>query len=102
MCGIKWRRFSSENGSVEPLDDPVLVGFSRCISLDILCVWRREPRSSDHRQPDFNSSKELWVFWYGEEPEALQQALQDLGLKGMMANFLKFIQAGSQELSPKA
>ncbi|XP_012936661.2 mediator of RNA polymerase II transcription subunit 13-like isoform X1 [Aplysia californica] len=82
LCGIKWRRFASENEYVEPLDDPVLIGFSRCLSLDILCVWRRVQRNPEQRQPDFNNSKELWIFWYGDEPESLRQALStDLGLK---------------------
>ncbi|XP_055863166.1 mediator of RNA polymerase II transcription subunit 13-like isoform X2 [Biomphalaria glabrata] len=82
LCGIKWRRLTTDNVNVEPLEDPVLVGFSRCINNDILCVWRRVQRDPDQRQPDFNSSKELWIFWYGDEPESLRQALTpDLGLK---------------------
>ncbi|RUS84802.1 hypothetical protein EGW08_007417 [Elysia chlorotica] len=84
LCGIKWRRLASDNINIEQLDDPVLVGFSRCISNDILCVWRRVQRDPEQRQPDFvNCGKELWIFWYGDEPENLRQALSpDLGLKG--------------------
>lgn len=83
LCGIKWRRLVSDNVHVDALDDPVLVGFSRCMNHDILCVWRRVQRDQEQRQPDFNSSKELWIFWYGDEPESLRQALSpDLGLKG--------------------
>lgn len=82
LCGIKWRRLASDNGNIEQLDDPVLVGFSRCISNDILCVWRRVQHDPTQRQPDFNCSKELWIFWYGDEPENLRQALSpELGLK---------------------
>ncbi|CAL1546108.1 unnamed protein product [Lymnaea stagnalis] len=82
LCGIKWRRLTSDNINVEPLDDPVLIGFSRCINNDILCVWRRVQRDPEQRHPDFNSSKELWIFWYGDEPESLRLALTpDLGLK---------------------
>ncbi|XP_059177085.1 mediator of RNA polymerase II transcription subunit 13-like isoform X2 [Physella acuta] len=81
LCGIKWRRLTSEPTNYELLDDPVLVGFSRCIKNDILCVWRRVQRDPEQRQPDFNSCKELWIFWYGEEPESLRQATSDLCLK---------------------
>lgn len=85
LCGIKWKRLTSENLSVEALDDPVLVGFSRCVSNDILCVWRRIQRDHEQRQPDFSCSKELWIFWYGDEPACLRQALPpDLGLKGVL------------------
>ncbi|KAH9525633.1 mediator complex subunit Srb9 [Bulinus truncatus] len=82
LCGIKWRRLTTDNVNVEPLEDPVLVGFSRCINNDILCVWRRVQRDPEQRQPDFNSNKELWIFWYGDEPESLRHALTpDLCLK---------------------
>ena len=43
LCGIKWRKLvcGDYNFSSEPLDDPVLASFSRCLAGDILCVWRR-------------------------------------------------------------
>ncbi|GFR59271.1 mediator of RNA polymerase II transcription subunit 13 [Elysia marginata] len=82
LCGIKWRRLVTDNINIEQLDDPVLVGFSRCISNDILCVWRRVQHDPGQKQPDFTCSKELWIFWYGDEPENLRQALSpELGLK---------------------
>lgn len=79
------------------LDDPVLSSYSRCLMNDILCVWRRI--GSHQQQPTPNSAsvtaaslfdplaglpsmsappaptlslttaKELWIFWYGEEPD---------------------------------
>lgn len=31
----------------------------RCVQANLLCVWRRKIK------PD---AKELWIFWWGEEP----------------------------------
>lgn len=73
-----------------PLEDPVLSSFSRCLASDILCVWRRvaaTPPSgtsgagggsifdlgiapSPAPPPlSLTAAKELWIFWYGEEPD---------------------------------
>lgn len=91
LCGIKWRKFvgvERPNTSVDPLEDPILRSYSRCLDMNILCVWRRV--ESPRQDPDPNSTggmfdsmtattvhpplsltaaKELWLFWYGEEPE---------------------------------
>uniref|UniRef100_A0A8C5G0P1 Mediator of RNA polymerase II transcription subunit 13 n=1 Tax=Gouania willdenowi TaxID=441366 RepID=A0A8C5G0P1_GOUWI len=40
-------------------DDPVLRSFMRCVQANLLCVWRRKIK------PD---AKELWIFWWGEDP----------------------------------
>lgn len=105
LCGIKWRKLvcGDYNFSSEPLDDPVLASFSRCLAGDILCVWRRvaaqQPASASgphsanqgtgglfdpiglppglggpggqNQQPplSLHAAKELWIFWYGEEPD---------------------------------
>ncbi|GAB6029834.1 hypothetical protein CHUAL_005543 [Chamberlinius hualienensis] len=95
LCGIKWRRLCTDNiYGVDPLDDPVLLAYSKCLAADILCVWRKVPqqRSTNsltvepqhHRfldtvssappplppsQPPLFLKKELWIFWYGEEPD---------------------------------
>ncbi|XP_035216520.1 mediator of RNA polymerase II transcription subunit 13-like, partial [Stegodyphus dumicola] len=77
LCGIKWRRFYAESVlCIEPLDDPVLSSFSKCLATDILCVWRRvaSQGQEQHRHNlqdgnQLNYKKELWVFWYGEEPD---------------------------------
>lgn len=79
----------------EPLDDPVLSSFSRCLAADILCVWRRvgtsapapvdpgggagtngifdniglPPPPIKHPPLSLHAAKELWIFWYGEEPD---------------------------------
>ena len=103
LCGIKWRKLvcGDYNFSSEPLDDPVLASFSRCLAGDILCVWRRvatqQPASASgshaanqgagglfdpiglppglggpgpqHPPLSLHAAKELWIFWYGEEPD---------------------------------
>ena len=86
LDGIKWRRLSAENTfCLEPLDDPVLQSFTKCIQNDILCVWRRVQRSSDQKAPDqLSCNKELWIFWYGDEPPNLRQLLAQ-ELQGMCA-----------------
>ncbi|XP_076453407.1 mediator of RNA polymerase II transcription subunit 13-like [Babylonia areolata] len=78
ICGIKWRRLIAENVVVDQLDDPVLVAYTKCLQNDILCVWRRVMKHSEQR---LNSSdllsyhKELWVFWYGDQPVFLNNLL---------------------------
>ncbi|CAH1098511.1 unnamed protein product [Psylliodes chrysocephalus] len=101
LSGIKWRRLvwsetdrnggggggggvghHGGGGGTEPLEDPVLRSYARCLAADILCVWRRvsTPRAADMfdlgppppAQPpplSLAASKELWIFWYGEEPD---------------------------------
>ncbi|XP_028457424.1 mediator of RNA polymerase II transcription subunit 13-like isoform X2 [Perca flavescens] len=66
LTGIKWRcysfRGSGEYGpviSAPAQDDPVLRSFMRSVQANLLCVWRRKIK------PD---AKELWIFWWGEEP----------------------------------
>lgn len=71
LCGLKWRRLSTEHssssvgsgGGVEPLSEPVLWSFAKCLAADLLCVWRRVAR------PEQPHRRELWLFWYGEEPD---------------------------------
>ncbi|CAG2113764.1 unnamed protein product, partial [Medioppia subpectinata] len=80
LCGIKWRRLTCESSCSEPLEDPVLSSYSKCLAADQLCVWRRVKSQSDNGLnggskfgADNNNqnafAKELWVFWYGEEPD---------------------------------
>lgn len=66
LTGIKWRCYSFRGGgeygpviSAPAQDDPVLRSFMRCVQNNLLCVWRRKIK------PD---AKELWIFWWGEEP----------------------------------
>ncbi|XP_069571315.1 mediator of RNA polymerase II transcription subunit 13-like isoform X1 [Brachyistius frenatus] len=66
LTGIKWRCYRFRSGgeygpviSAPAQDDPVLRSFMRCVQANLLCVWRRKIK------PD---AKELWIFWWGEEP----------------------------------
>lgn len=98
LCGIKWRKLvwsESEGGpGVEPLEDPVLSSYSRCLAGDILCVWRRvsapshpplfdplglpQPAPPAHPPLSLAAAKELWIFWYGEEPDLSGIVSQEL------------------------
>ncbi|XP_034943501.1 mediator of RNA polymerase II transcription subunit 13 isoform X3 [Chelonus insularis] len=94
LCGIKWRKLVwgevHEGFGGTPLDDPVLTSFSKCLAGDILCVWRRVAATptmgstgtgaggifdlgiapSPAPPPlSLTAAKELWIFWYGEEPD---------------------------------
>lgn len=68
----------------DPLEDPVLVSYARMIAADVLCVWRRTWRGPQDHSPSSpqqahhhhqqrhslrHSPKELWVFWYGDDPD---------------------------------
>lgn len=78
ICGIKWRRLATNPDSHVPLgldhlEDPVLVSYSKCIQSDILCVWRRiQNQAGEQRTDHLSFNKELWIFWYGDEPAALE------------------------------
>ncbi|GFU03372.1 mediator of RNA polymerase II transcription subunit 13-like [Nephila pilipes] len=54
---------------IDPLEDPVLKSYSKCLSAGILTVWRRVlvQRAGIHQTPQESNSlsyfKELWVFW---------------------------------------
>lgn len=89
--GIKWKRLSAnpDYTTVDQLEDPVLVSYSKCIKADILSVWRRVARGSD--QPRYTTdqlayNKELWIFWYGDEPENLNRLISE-DLRGIQLLF---------------
>lgn len=88
LDGIKWRKLTAENTCfADPLEDPVLQSFTRCIQSDILCVWRRVQSSGSSEQKvtdQLSCSKELWIFWYGDEPHNLSNLLSQ-DLQGMYA-----------------
>jgi mediator of RNA polymerase II transcription subunit 13 len=72
-----------ESSSVDPLEDPVLNSYCKCLSADLLCVWRRvktspEPHGRQFNDNQFNYTKELWVFWYGEEPDLTDLVANEL------------------------
>lgn len=77
ICGIKWRKLCIEPSQcqMDPVEDPVLSSYARCLEADILCVWRRVAKHSESRSADITFGKELWIFWYGDRPSALDHIL---------------------------
>ncbi|KAF0295730.1 Mediator of RNA polymerase II transcription subunit 13-like [Amphibalanus amphitrite] len=92
LCGIKWRSYRIEHElTPDPLEDPVISSFTKCLASDILSVWRRvqhakappapppppsmepgappPPPPPPAAPPTVTTYKELWIFWYGDEPE---------------------------------
>lgn len=65
LTGIKWKRFVWQGPTSAPFlfpvteEDPILCSFSRCLKADVLSVWRRSQRQG---------RRELWLFWWGDEP----------------------------------
>ena len=66
------------------MEDPVLSSFASALSHDILCSWRGVPQTSQKLQDNtyLASSKELWIFWFGDDPS----------LSGIVAADLKGLQ----------
>lgn len=94
LCGIKWKKLvlnERPNATGDPLDDPVLKSYTKCLAKDLLCVWRRVSQHKNdldqtggglmfdlnqtsytsviHPPLSLTAAKELWIFWYGEEPD---------------------------------
>ncbi|XP_053673083.1 mediator of RNA polymerase II transcription subunit 13 [Anopheles nili] len=125
LCGIRWRQLvlgERPNAAGDPLDDPVVRSYSKCLAVDILCVWRRvvAPKPKPKPEPDPSSmfdmsipgtgnsgsvihpplsltaAKELWIFWYGEEPDLKDLVAPELlnsseaGDKGSWENGLSY------------
>ncbi|MGH0159948.1 UNVERIFIED_CONTAM: hypothetical protein FKN15_046227 [Acipenser sinensis] len=65
LTGIKWKRYVWQGPTSAPIlfpvteEDPILCSFSRCLKAEVLSVWRR------HHTP---GRRELWLFWWGEDP----------------------------------
>lgn len=65
LTGIKWKRFVWQGPTSAPIvfpvteEDPILCSFSRCLKSDVLSVWRRSQRQG---------RRELWLFWWGDDP----------------------------------
>lgn len=87
--------------------------FSRCLAGDILCVWRRvgsgqqlssaaaggglfdpiglpQPTGPVHPPLSLQAAKELWIFWYGEEPDLSGLVAPELLSAGELF-FIKFV-----------
>lgn len=55
-------------------EDPILCSFSRCLAADVLSVWRR------HHTP---GRRELWLFWWGDDPSFAELIHNELSSKFM-------------------
>ncbi|XP_067931928.1 mediator of RNA polymerase II transcription subunit 13-like [Watersipora subatra] len=78
LAGIRWKRLRSQVGcNMEVLDDPVLSSYAKCLKAEMLCSWARVPITDETPPPNnfMGYAKELWVFWYGDEPTNLQTYL---------------------------
>ena len=62
---------------MDVLDDPVLSSYAKCLKAEMLCSWARVPINDGTPPPSYfmGYAKELWVFWYGDEPTSLQTYL---------------------------
>lgn len=75
LCGIKWRQYSCDKNFNDLIDDPILSSYAKCINANLLCVWRRvrintQDQANRGLQDNlYNYTKELWIFWYGDEPD---------------------------------
>lgn len=85
----------------------MLSSYTRCLTHDMLAVWRRvslPPANSQQTSLDplvpapptpipalppalsLKASKELWIFWYGEEPDLTGLVSPQLLLNGKVYN----------------
>lgn len=125
LCGIKWKKLVLNERPLatgDPLDDPVLRSYTKCLAKDILCVWRRVSQHKNdldqtgglgmfdisqvgcpsviHPPLSLTAAKELWIFWYGEEPDLTDlvspELLKSPG-KSSLRTELKFIATASKQ-----
>lgn len=124
MSGIKWSRLTTADGLTpgfsnnpnsggsgggtsssssnpkDPLDDPVLTCYGKCLnSGELLCAWTRVIKSPSSASSALDSllgptattpinkncpdgsvqfSKELWIFWYSKKPDLSEYISNDL------------------------
>uniref|UniRef100_A0ACB8ED18 Uncharacterized protein n=1 Tax=Sphaerodactylus townsendi TaxID=933632 RepID=A0ACB8ED18_9SAUR len=75
LTGIKWKRYVWQGPTSAPIlfpvteEDPILSSYSRCLKADILSVWRRDQRPG---------RRELWMFWWGDDPSFTDLIHHDL------------------------
>lgn len=82
LTGIKWKRFVWQGPTSAPIlfpvteEDPILCSFSRCLKADVLSVWRRSQRQG---------RRELWLFWWGDDPNFADLIHHELAGEGCLA-----------------
>lgn len=81
LTGIKWKRYVWQGPPSAPVlfpvteEDPILSSFSRCLKADVLGVWRRDQRPG---------RRELWIFWWGKDPNFADLIHHDLSGKSSL------------------
>lgn len=94
LTGIKWKRFVWQGPTSAPIvfpvteEDPILCSFSRCLKSDVLSVWRRSQRQG---------RRELWLFWWGDDPnfaELIHHELTGRGSPRRMLKVMSFLGGG--------
>lgn len=58
-------------------EDPILCSFSRCLKADVLSVWRRSQRQG---------RRELWLFWWGDDPNFADLIHHELAGESQLAH----------------
>lgn len=93
LNGLTWKKFSYTNPVPSlPADDQVLSAYAKCMKEGVLCTWRRQARvntffskilrkiyvtytllqlETSDKENDKEYRKELWCFWWGDEPPVL-------------------------------
>jgi mediator of RNA polymerase II transcription subunit 13 len=84
---LKWCKYTGNLCSLDrPLDDAVLASFANALENNVLCSWRHSPPHSTQRLNQgltcSESAKELWLFWYGDDPRT--NNIVDSSLKGLL------------------
>ncbi|CAH8476508.1 unnamed protein product [Schistosoma turkestanicum] len=72
FSGIQYRKYILHTPKEyhDPLNDPIIKSYTLCQKYSVLSAWvRSKPESSDLSNPCAFSkfTKELWVFWYGND-----------------------------------
>eukprot|EP00794_Sanderia_malayensis_P013792 gene13792-15235_t len=78
--GLHWKKFVTVycQRCVKISEDPVLAAYSNALHQGILCCWQTSPSNTssaaiavnvEHKDTLFDKSKELILFWYGDEPQ---------------------------------
>lgn len=93
LTGIKWKRFVWQGPTSAPIvfpvteEDPILCSFSRCLKADVLSVWRRSQRQG---------RRELWLFWWGDDPNFADLIHHELAGGGLLGIHLRACSLGKK------
>lgn len=97
LTGIKWKRFVWQGPTSAPIlfpvteEDPILCSFSRCLKADVLSVWRRSQRQG---------RRELWLFWWGDDPSFADLIHHELAGESCLAHTLVYLRFITQNGHP--